>query len=404
MQMGKKTALLTAGHLSSCPRLIKEASILSSNGYEVSIVYLESIPRISVLDKHIISENPNWNFYSIQWENDIDSLISKIYFRVSSLFKLDNIYIQSTSKSLIDKTLSIKADLYIAHHPSVLIAAALAAKKYNAQYAYDIEDAFPYVNENSYFDNPNQQILDVEKRYINDTAFTTTASPLYSEVYIKNYKLLDRPIDLMNVFDINNDPIEYKDRVDLKKVSFYWYSQTVGLNRGLQDLFSAINYLPDHSFELHIRGTCTLEVKNILLDLVTNHNHYVNIIFHDSIPMSELELRNKEHDLGFALEYSNGLNKDLCISNKILDYLRSGLMIVATNTSGHKLIANDLNNDCITYDEGDIKSLGAELLNLINNKNRIVNAKAKSLELANSKYNWTIQSADFLKAVINAIH
>ena len=151
--MGKKIALLTAGHLSSCPRLIKEATILSSNGYEVSIVYLESIPRISALDKHIVNDNPSWEFHAIQWVNDIENIFSKIYYRVSALFKLDNIYIQSTSKSLIDKTLSIKADLYIAHHPSVLIAAALAASKYNAKYAYDIEDAFPYVEPNSYINN-----------------------------------------------------------------------------------------------------------------------------------------------------------------------------------------------------------------------------------------------------------
>jgi len=397
--MGKKIALLTAGHLSSCPRLIKEAELLSLNGYEISIVYLESIPRISLLDKHIISENPNWNFYPIQWGDDFDSLISKIYYRVSSLFKLDNIYIQSTSKSLIDKTLSIKADLYIAHHPSVLIAAALAASKYNAKYAYDIEDAFPYVEPNSYIDNPNQQILKVEGKYINATTFTTTASPLYSDIYIQNYKLLDRPIDLMNVFDINYKPIEYKDRIDLKKISFYWYSQTVGLNRGLQDLFIAINTLPENSFELHIRGTCELEVKNKLLNLVSVQAHLNNIHFHDSVSMDELELRNKEHDLGFALEPSSSLNRELCISNKILDYLRSGLMIVATNSKGHKLITDDLGNDAISYTSGNADELSNALLSYIQDRDRIELAKTKSLELAVEKYNLKIQSERWIHKV-----
>ena len=402
--MGKKIALLTAGHLSSCPRLLKEANLLSLNGYDVAIVYLESIPRISDLDKDIVNDNPIWEFHAIQWGNDIENIISKVYYHISALLKLNNSYIQSTSKSLIDKTLSIKADLYIAHHPSVLIAAALAAKKYNAQYAYDIEDAFPYLNTNSYLENPDHQIFEVEKKYINGAAFTTTASPLYSEVYIKNYHMTDKPIDMLNVFDINNDTIVYEDRRDLQKVSFYWYSQTVGLNRGLQDLFKAINRLPENTFEIHVRGTCDMEVKNELLKYVEVESHFNNIFFHTSVSMDELVHRNKEHDIGFALEPSISLNRELCISNKILDYLRSGLMLVATNTSGHKLIANELKNDCITYDSGDNKALSTALLNVINNKNIIFLAKAKSIELAKSSYNWTTQSFEFLKAVINAIH
>ena len=397
--MGKKVTLLTAGHLSSCPRLIKEANFLSLNGFEVSIVYLESIPRISLLDKHIVFENPNWNFYPIQWGNDIDSLISKVYYRVFPFLNLNNNYIQSTSKVLIDKTLSIKADLYIAHHPSVLIAAALAAEKYNAKYAYDIEDAFAYVDEGSYIDNPNQRVIDAERKYINGAVFTTTASPLYSDIYIQNYKLLKRPVDLMNVFEVNDEQIEYKDRFDLEKVSLYWYSQTVGLNRGLQDLFKAINWLPENTFEIHVRGTCDIEVKNELLKYVEVKSHLNNIFFHTSVSMDELVNRNKEHDIGFALEPSISLNRELCITNKILDYLRSGLMIVATNSKGHKLITDDLGDYAISYTSGNVDELSNALLSYIQNRDRIELAKAKSLKMAIEKYNLKIQFERWIKKI-----
>lgn len=397
--MPKHIVLLTAGHLSSCPRLIKEAELLSKNGYSISIVFLNSISRIAELDKIIVDHHTHWNFNEVKWNKSKASILSKLSYELSNFFGLSSKYIQPTSKILIDKVLSIKADLYIAHHPSVLVAAALAAKKYNAKYGYDIEDAFPFVETNRYLDNPNKQILNVENKYIRGAAYTTTASPLYSEVYIKLYSLKNSPIDLLNVFDIVDENIEYLDRVDLQKVSFYWYSQTVGLNRGLQDLFTAINFLPENSFELHIRGMCSNEVKATLLSLVNSKLHKSAIYFHNSVSPLELNLRNREHDIGFALEASSSLNRDLCISNKILDYLRSGLMVVATNTQGHLLITNELKDYAISYSPGDSDSLAEQLQKLLVEPLRIKQAKEKSFQLAIDKYNWTTQSKVWLSQI-----
>lgn len=402
--MTKHIALLTAGHLSSCPRLIKEAELLSSKGYKISIVYLNSIQSISILDKYIVQENPDWNFYEIKWDLSFKSITSKIYYKFFNFFGNNTKFFQSTSKVLIDKILEIKADLYIAHHPSVLVAAHIAAKKYNTKYAYDIEDAFPFVEDGSYWGNPNYKVIALEKKYISDACIITIASPLYAEIYTKLYNLKKLPLSLLNVFKIEESLTRYLDRKDLQKVSLYWYSQTVGLNRGLQDLFLAINSLAEDAFELHIRGMCTEEVKNSLLNLVKSKVHQANIYFHKSVSMEELSIRNKEHDIGFALEPVNSLNRELCISNKILDYLRSGLMVVATNTKGHKYITDELGKNCITYNENKINELSKALKCFIENKELIVNAKLKSFELAKKEYNWEKQSVFYLNLVVNELN
>lgn len=402
--MAKHIALLTAGHLSSCPRLLKEAELLSANGFNISIVYLNSISRIAELDQHIIDRNTNWNFCEVKWNNSISSIASKLLFFVSKLFKFNSIYLQSTSKKLIDKIISIKADFYIAHHPSVLAAAALAAKKYSAKFGYDIEDAFPFVEDNSFENSPNVSILNIEKKFISDASIITTASPLYTQLYSKLYQLRAPVLNLLNVFDIVEDEMEYIDRQDLQKVSFYWHSQTVGLNRGLQDLFNAINMLDPNKFELHIRGVCSNEIKMELLNLIKFDSHKCSVFFHSIVSTEELAKRNREHDIGFALEPITSLNRDLCISNKLLDYLRSGLMVVATNTLGHQLITTELSGSSISYTSGDSISLANELLMLIENPNRISIAKQKSLQLAKEKYNWTLQSKEFIQKVINELH
>ena len=404
MKESKKILIATASHLSSCPRLIKEAQLLTKQGYKVIVVYLESIPRISILDQNIQVNNPEWEFVSIKWGNAIDNIISKLTYRIFKFFNQQSVYIQSTSKVLITTILNFKADLYIAHHPSVLVAVALAAKLHKAKYSYDIEDAFPYVEDGRFLDNPDKTILEIEKEYIPNTAFTTSASPLYSDLYLKNYNLKSKPIDLLNVFDINTNEVKYIDRKDLKKVSLYWYSQTVGLNRGLQDLFTAVNELPINSFELHIRGNCEISVRENLISLIMVREHIPNIFFHDSVSIEELEERNKEHDIGFAIEVNSSLNKDMCISNKIFDYLRSGLMLVATNTRGHQYVINDLQNESIVYSPGDTITLSNELNKLIANPEQIKQAKTKSLQLAQEKYNWTNHSNELVNRITQVLN
>lgn len=404
--MAKRIVLITAGHLTSCPRLLKEAKLFSEYGYHISIVYLNSLPSVSLIDNEVIKSNSNkWHFYEIKWKSTFNSFFSIFFYKISRLLKIDNDMIQTTSKVIKDKVMSIKADLYVAHSPVVLPAAALAAKKYNSKFIYDIEDAFPFIDDNRFLENPDYKTLNIEKKYINLAAFTITASPLYSELYRNLYNLNKSPITLLNAFNINYKGIEvYKDRVDLSKVSLYWYSQTVGLNRGLQDLFKSINLLPINTFELHIRGIVSESIKEELLLIVENKESINSIFFHEIADVSELELRNKEHDIGFAIESGSSLNREYCITNKILDYLRSGLMIAATKTAGNNIITDDLGELCITYNSGDYLALAKSIVNVINNPDLLKKSKNMSLTLSENKYNWTNQSRDYLEAITNELH
>lgn len=404
MLKGKKVLLLTASHLSSCPRLIKEANLLYENGADIHIVYLNSISFLEGVDDVLREKYFNWNFYPIYWKgknaNKIKVLQSKLIYKFNHILNLDSDFIQSTSKVLIDATLKIKADLYIVHHPSLLPAAAKAAKKYNAKFIYDIEDAFPFVEDNSFIDNPDIKIINIERKYINRASLLSTASPLYKSLYKKLYNLNIEPVELLNVFNLKkNDVIEYKDRTDLSKTSLYWFSQTVGLNRGLQDLFVAINYLDPTQYELHIRGNCSEEVKNSLLSLVSNTEHHKNIYFHKIVSIDELELRNAEHDIGLALELPTTLNRDLCISNKILDYISKGLAVIATNTNGHAYILSQLELTQYLYNCGESEKLVECLRDLISNKEILNVYKSNSLKLATDKYNWHTHSKNWLLEV-----
>jgi glycosyltransferase involved in cell wall biosynthesis len=54
------------------------------------------------------------------------------------------------------------------------------------------------------------------------------------------------------------------------------------------------------------------------------------------VPPDALSALLVEQDVGLALEPSSPANKDLTISNKILQYLNAGLAVVATPTAGQR--------------------------------------------------------------------
>ncbi len=397
----KKIALVTASHLSSCPRLLKEAELLDQQGYELHIVYLNSVPVIEELDRAIVQKNTHWNFYPIYWygenSNFIQKWISKIKYQFFNLLKLNSDLIQSTSDVLINTTINIKADVYIAHHPSVLVAVAKAAEKYNAKYVYDVEDAFSFMNTKN-IQYPDNKVYYVETKYIHQASLLSFASPLYKNLYIQTFQLKNKMIDLLNVFNLNEfEVLQYKDRKDLKKISFYWHSQTIGLNRGLQDVISTLSTFDHNKWELHIRGHHTLDVKNELLNSLVDKDAVESIFFHQAISSTELPLHTKEHDIGLALEAKISINRDLCISNKLLEYIASGLVIIATNTQGHSFIMEKLNAKDFTYSNKD--GLKKILASIFDSSFDLKKYKNDSMQLAKRELNWELQSKTWLKEI-----
>lgn len=397
----KKIVLLTASHLSSCPRLLKEASLLDREEFEIHILFLNSVPSIEILDQSIVDNNTTWNFHPIYWygekANIFQNLISKLKAKFYKVFNITSDYIQSTSDVLIKETLKIKADLYIAHHPSVLVAAAKAAHQFNAKYCYDVEDAFSFM-ETSEITKPDRFVFNVESKYIHQASLLTFASPLYRDLYYQTFHINNRMFDLFNVFSINNSEIvEYKDRKDLSKISFYWHSQTVGLNRGIQDIIHCLSKFDAHKWELHIRGHYTQEIISELLKSSTNEESLSSIFFHEPLPANELPVRTKEHDIGLAMELKNTINRDLCVSNKILEYIASGLMVISTDTKGHQYVMNKLGAKDFTY--ANTIELCKILEHLFTDTKSIHKLKVHNQEIASAELSWELQSIKWLDEI-----
>lgn len=396
----KKVCFITPGHISSNPRLTKEASALANAGYKVHIVFTQHMDYLIREDLKILEENPSWTYDKLIW------LPSNKMLRLKSLLiqKLAEYILPQSSagKFLINRNYhwqlrranNIKADLYIGHNLGALPVAVKAAQNSKSKCGFDAEDFHrnEITNESN---NPDFKLKKfIEDQYLKEIDYLSAASPFIAQAYQNLYPELN-PVTINNVFEIKHQPeINFKRHKELK---LFWFSQTIGKDRGLEDIIKAMNTINNPSVELHLLGNISIRMKSYFNSLAHFRIHYYKPISGDQI----FDLASK-FDIGLALEPGFSLNNRIALSNKLFTYLISGLAILASNTQAQQQFITDNIGIGKIYSIGDSN----QLVNIVNeflNNNKMLNEyKISAYKLAQSKYNWEKEQQIFL-SLINEI-
>jgi hypothetical protein len=181
--------------------------------------------------------------------------------------------------------------------------------------------------------------------------------------------------------------------------SIHWFSQTLGPGRGLEDLFAAASGI-DGDFEIHLRGSkggYTAWLESVVPAALRSQ-----VFIHELVSNDELPERIAEHDIGFAGETASIRSRDLTATNKIFQYLQSGLPVVASDTAGQKEVAERAPGAVILWSAGSVPGLRAALVGLLNDEQRLQSAKAAARELARSLA-WSGESTRLVASVRRAL-
>lgn len=399
--------LITTKQPSSNPRLVKEAVALAGNGYAVTVVYNYWSDWAAKADQVIFKHTPGINWIMA----GPDPAASKYSYWVTRLrFKLfkilgnyltNNLWVHINAATqfypeLKKKGVGIQADLYIAHNTGALAVAALAAKKNKTKFAFDAED-FHRSQEGEYtVEGRSAKYL--EDTFFNAAAYITTASPLIAEEYKKCYPGINFLI-INNVFSK-----QYQSAlrtIDAQPLKLFWFSQTVGLKRGVQDVIAAMNLIVDAKLKLTILGDVSNSVKHALTSILHNTMHQIEFMQ----PCNERQLFKvaTEHHIGLALEPGFSLNNNIALSNKLFTYLLAGNAVIFSDTAAQQMFYKEHPEVGWCYKAGDTEALKLILTGAAANETAL-NAKRKSAwMLAAEKFNWETEQQSFLQLVKSVI-
>lgn len=407
MQVKKHIVLITTKQPSSNPRLVKEATALAARGYEVSVVYNFWSMWADKADDSILKQNSNISWVKagshpvhsrfVYWYTRVRYKLCRV---LAGLF-LNNVPLQAQAATqfypeLKKKAGNIKAGLYIAHNIGALAAAAAAAKKNNGLYAFDAEDFHRAQEQDDH--RQAHSINVIESHYFPGAVFITAASPLIAAEYKKLYPGIEFPV-INNVFSRQNQPVFFTPgKTPLK---LYWFSQTVGLKRGVQDVISAMNSITGFAIELTILGDASGTVKDILASSLTNTKH--TLCFLGPCNEEELVATATRHHIGLALEPGFSLNNNIALSNKLFTYLLAGNAVILSGTPAQQLFYQQYPETGWCYAAGDIAKLTA-ILEEANSNEGVLNSKRQSSwQLANTTLNWENEQEVFLGLVKKAV-
>lgn len=404
----KRIVLVTSSQPSLNPRMVKEADALASAGYEVIVVGQYWNDWATKADQ-ILLKNKQWTFIRVGGSPHKDMAtftLTRISHRISrqlnsylgSNFGLAEGAIGRCTRLLYAEALKQKADLYIGHNPGGLAPAVNAAKKNKVKCGFDAED----FHRHEYSDDPSHpDVLRktfLEEKYFSQADYLTAASPLIGKEYEKIFGDLNfTPI--VNVFP-KPTHITVQESQDGKPLKLFWFSQTLGHNRGIAEIIEAMGIANNPLIELHLLANPREENISFFNKLARKFNLAPHqIVYHPPIPSEELFSFAVNYDIGLASEPGFNLNNNIALSNKLFTYIASGLAVLYSNTTAQESFMFDYPDCGKVYDKKDPHSLAQGILFYLNNRTALNQAKQASYAYGQNQLNWETESKKFLKLV-----
>ena len=408
-----RIVLISGNCLCHNPRVMKAATTLARHGYDVHVLGAWLDADLKARDQAMLAQAP------FRFEPVFDATLpgfwrTAAHTRRRARRKAANTMYGLTGWQsrdqlgygigrLLARARAIEADLYIAHSEPALYAAWRLMQD-GRRAGVDMED---WYSQDLLADARARRPLDLLRRLESELlvkgVYATCPSRVMSAALADAYGGKP-PAVIYNAFPAAEratiDGVR-KDRRDTGLPSIYWFSQTLGSGRGLEDLIAALP-LFDRDVEIHLRGDPAPGMEEWIRSQ-TPARWQERVFLHPLVPNEELASRIAEHDIGFAGEQPYCSSRELTVTNKILHYLLGGLAVVASNTAGQREVAMQASGAVTLYEPGNPAGLAQALRTLIDSPESLARAKAAASQAAERTFCWERQEQILLGSIEAAL-
>ena len=406
-----RICLVTSEQLSTNPRLVKEADALSAAGYDVRVVSCQWMDWPRREDQKLLRNRP-WRSQIVDYSSKLSPALfwysrmrHNLARRLMAATQLlgDRVSLRAIGRVLpeiIKTAKSEPTDLFIGHNLVGLPAAVCAAKAQTSRAAFDAEDLHSAMW--LYESGPSlihRMAESMERRFLPKCAYVTAASPLIAEGYAARYGI-QTPETILNVFSLADRPTQFRPHDPKAPLTLYWFSQTIGANRGLEDIVRALALSCSKSIELHLRGQWQPGYEKEFRAWARDaHLRPEQIVSHELGSPDDMIRLSGNYDVGLALEQPVSENRDICLTNKICTYLLAGNAVIATATRGQKQFMDQIPGAGLCYGIDDVQTLARQLREWDRDRDLLERARRRAWQFGEENYNWDIEQAKLLAIV-----
>ena len=247
---------------------------------------------------------------------------------------------------------AIPADLIYGGTTGALAAIAEAARRSGTPYALDLEDF--HSGETL---GPGAPFIDalatrVERDAMRDAVFVTTSSESIADAYRERYDVATSVVH--NTFPLPEQAPDFT-RADPGMLRLYWFSQTIGPGRGLDEAVAALGRSGVRA-ELVLRGRPHDGYLDALKGLAAHAPHLTIVHQPPGAPDAMVDLA-RGFDVGLALDHGVPRNRTLCMANKPFTYILAGMAVVMFDTPGQHDLGVDFGRGAVLVPPGDVDAL-----------------------------------------------
>jgi glycosyltransferase involved in cell wall biosynthesis len=408
-----RIVFLSGNSLSHNPRVLKAAGALARAGHDVAVLGAWLDADLKMQDQRLL-KSVRFRFVPVLDTTRADKSVVTMQLLRRTRRKAAHLVHRLTGREsatqlgdavapLLAHARGITADLYIAHSEPALYAAWQLLRR-GQRVGVDMEDWFsedllPQARKS----RPLKLLRFLEAELLRRGAYGSCPSRAMSEALGDDYGV-KAPVAIYNAFRwTERQAFDGRrcDRRDPALRSIFWYSQTLGPGRGIEDLLAALPLVESRA-EVHLRGRAAPGFEAWIRDRLSEA-WQPRVFLHPLVASDELASRVAEHDIGFAGETRDCRSRDLTVTNKMLQYLLGGLAVVASDTAGQREVAAQAPGAVALYEPGNSRSLAAALDGLLQSADKLGRAKHAALQAAQQTFRWEKQEPALLDAVTAAL-
>lgn len=382
-----RVLIITTKQPSTNPRMRKAAEALAAAGHDVHVLYAYNTDWATEADASILSQavwshkrigghpsEEKWTYFKCRlqrkWHEKSGQLIPSFC---------------RGYRDYIHKGLTLKPDLVIGHNPGSLGVITELSNRLSVPAMFDAEDY--HRGEFLEDSQESRRVANLEGICLPKVHGITAASPLIAEAYQSLFPAI--PIETVNnAFPQNLQPEFHSDLTG--PLRLVWFSQVVGLDRGLGDFLKCLDHLDDVPVEVRILGRASEEVQGQLTLSVPSANHQLS--FHP--PRSEYTLFQfiGSAEIGLALENPQTVNRDLCRTNKLYTYPLAGCYTLATRTAAQAQFFDEYPTAGCLIDLEQPESTAQVLKKFYQGRHVLLEKRKQAMALAQTSLNWERES------------